>query len=64
MLADIADYDVFAELVFEDESKFQAFFAAVSEPDAAKKIQADEETFLDRAKTVVAAVDRVEVTTR
>lgn len=43
-------YDAFAELVFEDEGKFRAFFGRVSEPEAAKQIAADEEKFLDRGR--------------
>ena len=58
------EYDAFAELVFEDVTKFQAFFGCVSTPEAAARIAEDEEKFLDRPKMRVAAVDDTAVTTR
>lgn len=60
--ADFA-YDALAELVFDDEAAFQAFFARVSEPAVAAKIAADEELFLDRAKMRVVVQGDVVVTT-
>lgn len=47
------DYDAIAELIFKDEGAFQAFFAKVSEPEAAAKIAKDEEQFLDRTRMKV-----------
>ena len=43
-------YDAFGELIFENEAAFQAFFAKVSQGEAAQKIAEDEEHFLDRPK--------------
>ncbi|GAP91123.1 putative dimeric alpha-beta barrel [Rosellinia necatrix] len=52
------DYDAFAELAFEDEAAFQAFFALTQQPENAERIAADEELFLDRARmTVVLKAD-------
>ncbi|KAF2462590.1 uncharacterized protein BDR25DRAFT_127518 [Lindgomyces ingoldianus] len=50
-------YDGIAELVFENEQAFQTFYAKVSDPEAAAKIAADEETFIVREamKAVVKA---------
>lgn len=46
-------YDAIAELIFDNEAAFQAFFARVSEPKAAEKIAQDEDKFLDRARMKV-----------
>jgi EthD domain len=35
------DYDAFAELVFQDDAAFQAFFACVGQAEAAEKIAKD-----------------------
>lgn len=56
------EYDAFAELVFDDETAFQAFFACVSQVEAAGRIAEDEEKFLDRAKMRVVLVDDCTVT--
>ncbi|CAN8098163.1 unnamed protein product [Discula destructiva] len=44
------DYDALVEMTFEDEAGFQAFYGILMEPENAKWIADDEETFLDRAK--------------
>ncbi|PSN71308.1 hypothetical protein BS50DRAFT_280020 [Corynespora cassiicola Philippines] len=44
------DWDGFATLTFRDELHFQQFFALVNQPEAADKIQEDEEAFSDPAK--------------
>ena len=44
------EYDAIAELTFDDEAAFQAFFGTVSQQDAAEQIAKNEETFLDRPK--------------
>ncbi|KAF2467316.1 uncharacterized protein BDR25DRAFT_305713 [Lindgomyces ingoldianus] len=44
------DWDGYAELKFRDELHFQQFFALVNEPEAAAKIQEDEERFSDSEK--------------
>ncbi|KAF2017957.1 hypothetical protein BU24DRAFT_449521 [Aaosphaeria arxii CBS 175.79] len=48
--ANEVDWDGYAELVFRDELHFQQFFALVNEPDAAERIQMDEEQFSDPDK--------------
>ena len=53
------DYDAFAELVFEDQTHFQTFMGLVGAKEAAEKIKADEEKFLDRGKMKVVMVDDV-----
>lgn len=44
------DYDAIVEMTFEDEEAFQAFYGILKEPENAKWIADDEETFLDRTK--------------
>ncbi|KAI0817134.1 EthD domain-containing protein [Xylaria sp. FL0064] len=58
------DYDAFAELTFEDEAAFQAFFALTQQPEIAEKIAADEELFLDRARMTVVVKGDTTVTER
>ncbi|KAL9055043.1 MAG: hypothetical protein Q9162_003808 [Coniocarpon cinnabarinum] len=58
------DYDAYAELVFEDDKAFQEFFALVSEPGAAKRLEDDENCFIERSKLRVGVVDQSSVTTR
>ena len=43
-------YDSIAELTFDDETAFQAFFGRTSVGDAGAKRAADEEQFLDRRR--------------
>ena len=58
------EYDAFAEVVFDDQAAFQAFFARVSEAGPAERIAKDEDMFLDRAKTKAVVVDDCNVTSR
>lgn len=55
-------YDSVTELVFEDEEAFGKFFACVSQPENAARIQADEEVWLDRGRTSVVVVGSKEGT--
>lgn len=57
------EYDVCAEVVFDDEAAFQAFFACVTQAEAARRIAEDEELFLDREKLRVVVVNDCTVTT-
>ena len=57
-------YDVYCELVFEDEAASQAFIARIREPEVAAKIAEDEENFLDRQLLKVAAVAEPVITSR
>ena len=57
------DYDAFAELVFDDEGHFQTFMGVVGAKEAAERIAADEEMFLDRGRMMVVVVDECRVTT-
>jgi EthD domain len=57
-------YDVFAELVFDDEAAFSAFVAKVTESDATARIAADEELFLDRPKMAIVVIEETKVTPR
>lgn len=43
-------WDGYAELTFRDELHFQQFFALVNDPEAADRIQQDEERFSDPSK--------------
>jgi EthD domain len=45
------DIDVVTELVFADREAYQAWTAAVFKPGAGEQVVADEERFLDRART-------------
>lgn len=58
------DYDVYAELVFDDQPAFDAFYARMREPDVAAQIAADEEKFIARSRLKVVAVQEPLVTTR
>ena len=53
---DDVNWDGFAELVFRDELHFQQFFAVVNEPEAAERIQQDEERFTDASKFKVVVI--------
>jgi EthD domain len=57
------DYDAIAELLFQDQAAFQAFFAKVSEPANAQKLAEDEDLFLDRSRMRAVALDDTVVTT-
>lgn len=45
------DYDAIAELSFPDASAFQTFFGLYQQPENAARIAADEEQFIDRARS-------------
>jgi hypothetical protein len=45
------DFDVVTELVFADRDAYLAWAGAVFRPGAAEQVVADEERFLDRART-------------
>ena len=56
------DYDAFASVVFADEAAFHAFNARLRDADVAKVVGEDEEKFLCRQKTIVAAAGAASVT--
>lgn len=58
------EYDAIAELKFDNETAFQAFFSRVNEPEAARRIAQDEDQFLDRAKLRAVVLERTTVTKR
>ena len=57
-------YDSYAELTWEDVETFQKFFAAVSEPEAVKRVAEDEESFLDRGRMRIVRLGGCMVTRR
>lgn len=57
-------YDGIAELVFPNETAFQTFYTIVSEPEAAAKIAADEESFIVREQMKAVVLGETSVTTR
>lgn len=42
-------FDVITELWFEDEAAYQAFLDALSDPEVSRRLQEDEDNFLDRS---------------
>ncbi|KAI1099713.1 EthD domain-containing protein [Jackrogersella minutella] len=56
------DYDVAVQLTFADQAGFQAYAAATHSGDAAAKISADEDSFLDRSKSRAVILGSTEVT--
>jgi hypothetical protein len=58
------DCDAYSLLVWEDEEAFQKCFAALSRPEAAARIAADEEKFLDREKLKIVVLGDSRVTER
>ncbi|KAG9199466.1 hypothetical protein G6514_008429 [Epicoccum nigrum] len=50
------DYDCVAEMTFESEHAFQAFYKKVYEKDVAAKLAADETAFLEMGKTRIVVV--------
>lgn len=58
------DYDAWAVLDFDSKEAFEAMFAKISEKDAAERLGADEEAFLDRGKRRVVFVDDMCVTSK
>jgi hypothetical protein len=53
------NWDGFAKLDFTDEKHFQQFVATISEPEAAAKIQKDEENFADRSSLRIVVLGQV-----
>jgi hypothetical protein len=51
------DFDAMTELVFADRAAFEAWMSALAKPDASHLVIADEERFLDRARTRAYVVD-------
>jgi uncharacterized protein (TIGR02118 family) len=45
------DFDVMTELAFADRDKFDAWMSALAKPEVGARIVADEEKFLNRART-------------
>ena len=58
------EYDLYCELVFEDVTAFEAFFARFREPEVAAKVGEDEERFIDRKMLKAVAVEEPMVTVR
>ncbi|KAJ5702598.1 hypothetical protein N7488_010146 [Penicillium malachiteum] len=58
------DFDAYAELTFVDQAAFQAFCAKVYAPEAAARIAADKEKFLDKSKLGIAMIGDVIETTK
>jgi hypothetical protein len=58
------DCDSYSLLLWENEEAFQKFFAALSQPEAAARIAADEEKFIDREKLKIVLVGDSCVTER
>ncbi|OLN94351.1 hypothetical protein CCHL11_02945 [Colletotrichum chlorophyti] len=58
------DYDVVAEMVFEDEAAFGAFCGVLAEEENARRIDEDEKTFLDRSRCRVVVLGETDVTVR
>ena len=58
------DFDCVAVLTFADETHIQGFQQAISAPEAAAKIKADEMLFLDTSKSTVVLGDRIATTTK
>ncbi|KAJ6007533.1 hypothetical protein N7540_011509 [Penicillium herquei] len=58
------DFDAYAELTFLDQAAFQAFSAKVYTPEAAARIAADEEKFLDKSKLRIVMLGDVIETTK
>jgi uncharacterized protein (TIGR02118 family) len=51
------DYDSVTEIWFADRASYDAAIAAVSEPEAAARLAADEQNFIDRARTRMFVVE-------
>ncbi|KAJ5476813.1 Dimeric alpha-beta barrel [Penicillium sp. IBT 31633x] len=58
------DFDAYAELTFADQAAYQAFATRIHAPDAAARISADEDKFLDRLTLAIALVEEVRVTVK
>ncbi len=51
------DYDSVTEIWYADRARYDAAIAAVSQPEAAARLAADEENFIDRARTRMFVVE-------
>ncbi|GAB2649200.1 EthD domain-containing protein [Prescottella soli] len=51
------DFDVISEFVFDDRAAYEDMLATHARPEVAAAIAADEENFLDRARTRMYVVD-------
>ncbi|KAI6089619.1 EthD domain-containing protein [Hypoxylon rubiginosum] len=58
------DYDVLAEMVFEDEEAWKGFCEVLGQERNAKWIEEDEKNFYDRSRGGVVVLGEVEVTER
>ncbi|KAI0108098.1 EthD domain-containing protein [Daldinia grandis] len=58
------DFDVVAEMVFENEEVFDGFYEMVSNEDNSKIIDEDEKRFFDRKRVRVVVLGETEVTER
>jgi len=56
------DFDVIAEVSFDDEAAFQAFLAALAGEEAAKTLKIDEDKFINREKMRIVVVGDVQET--
>lgn len=50
------DFDAIAEMTFENEKAFHEFYKCIYEAEAARRLAADEETFLDPGKMKIVVV--------
>lgn len=53
------DFDAYAEVMFADQVSFEAFGAKIYAPEAAARIRADEERFLDRERLGIVLLGEV-----
>lgn len=51
------DFDVMTELVFADRHAFDAWMAALAKPEVGARVVADEQKFLNRARTRAYVID-------
>ncbi|KAI0107985.1 EthD domain-containing protein [Hypoxylon sp. NC0597] len=58
------DYDVLAEMVFESEEVYQAFYKVLTREENAKWIEEDEKKFFDRTRVRIVVLGDTEVTER
>lgn len=58
------EYDAIAELMFANQTAFQAFLNRVSQPEVAQKIANDEDRFIDRARLRAVVLGSTTVTRR
>ncbi|KAI1409884.1 hypothetical protein F5Y13DRAFT_169163 [Hypoxylon sp. FL1857] len=58
------DYDVLAEMVFENEEVYKGFVEVVTKEENAKWIEEDEKKFFDRKRVRIVVLGDTEVTQR